>query len=69
LGSDTGSHLVGEVDIVCNTITASNTVAIELNNVRDVRIGKNNQFYEADGREMINPFSITNSIGIDYSED
>lgn len=65
LGSDAGSHLVGDVDIVCNTITASNTVAVELNNVRDVRIGEHNQFYEADRREMTNPFSITNSINID----
>ena len=58
------TQLARDIDITGNIITALDAPAIELNNVQDVAVWNDNEFYAIDGSVMSEPLQIANSKSI-----
>ncbi len=71
VSADTGAsntRLVRDIDITGNIITALDAPAIELDNVQDVAVWNDNEFYAAGGGALADPLLVTNSRDISYPD-
>ncbi len=60
------TRLARDIDFTANVIMASTAPAIELDNVQNVAVWNDNEFYNADGGELTDPLLVANSEDISY---